>query len=114
MKINLTGVEIIDPATSPRLNAYADEMLKIRRVRRGNEKRARQQVLDPLWFGPMMLRMGDADGLVSGVTKRVRKTMPPMLKTVPLRQGVRLACGMSIIFTKTGKCSKENIIFFAN
>ena len=102
MKINLTGVEIIDPATSPRLNAYADEMLKIRRVRRGNEKRARQQVLDPLWFGPMMLRMGDADGLVSGVTKRVRKTMPPMLKTVPLRQGVRLACGMSIIFTKTG------------
>jgi malate dehydrogenase (oxaloacetate-decarboxylating)(NADP+) len=50
----------------------------------------------------MMLRMGHAEGLVSGVTRRVRKSMPPMLKVIPLREGVRLACGMTMVFSKLG------------
>ena len=102
INVSLKGVEIIDPAKSSKIETYAKEFQKLRDVKEGTESRTKQKLLNPLWYGPMMLRMGDADGLVSGVTKRVRKAMPPMLKTVPLRQGVRLACGMSIIFTKTG------------
>jgi malate dehydrogenase (oxaloacetate-decarboxylating)(NADP+) len=96
------GVEILDPRRSPRLEEYAQELYEIRRHRRRTHHEARERIVDPLWFGPMMLRMGDADGMVSGVTRHVRKTMSPMLKVVPLRPGVRRACGMTACFTDEG------------
>ena len=56
----------------------------------------------------MMLRMGDADGLVCGVTRRVRKTMSPLLKIIPLRDGIKRACGMTMVFTK------DDVLFLAD
>ena len=49
-----------------------------------------------------MVRMGDADCMVAGLTKHVRKTMGPMLKVIPLKEGVRRACGMTLMFTSNG------------
>ena len=100
--VSLKGVEILDPAKSSHIEAYTQEMLNLRQHRRLSEDRARRRVLDPMWHGPMMLRMGHADSIVSGVTRQVRKSMPPILKVVPLREGVRLACGMTMVFSKLG------------
>lgn len=102
LKVSLKGVEILDPAESPHLEDYVQELMSLRQHRRITEARARQRVLDPMWHGPLMLRMGHADGMVSGVTRQVRKSMPPILKVVPLRDGVRLACGMTMVFSKLG------------
>ena len=102
MDLDLSGMEIIDPRHWHRKEEYTQEILKLRRTRRGNLERARQLITDPMWFAPMMLRMGDADGMVGGVTRHVRKAMPPMLKVVPLRDGVRLACGLTMVFTPKG------------
>lgn len=102
LKVSLKGVEILDPALSPHIEAYTQELMSLRQHRRITEARARARVLDPMWFAPMMLRLGHADGMVSGVTRQVRKSMPPILKVVPLREGVRLACGMTMVFSKMG------------
>ena len=102
VKVCLDGVEIIDPSLSPFIEAYTQELMLLRKHSPITEARARARVLDPMWFAPMMLRMGHADGMVSGVTRQVRKSMPPILKVVPLRKGVRLACGMTIVFSKLG------------
>ena len=99
--VSLKGVEIEDPQTSARTEAYATEIENIRERVRGHEF-ALRRALDPLWYAPMMVRMGDADGMVAGVTRRVRKTMGPILKTIPLRRGVDLACGMTMVFTNRG------------
>ena len=100
--VSLEGIRLLDPREAPQREAYAKGLLSIRRHRRGNLERARQRLLDPMWFGPMMLRSGHADALVGGVTRHVRKAMPPMLKVVPLRDGVTLACGMTIVFSAKG------------
>ena len=102
LNVDLGSAEVIDPRQWPKREEYTQELLRIRRHRRGNLERARQLMTDPMWFAPMMLRMGDADGMVGGVTRHVRKTIPPMLKVVPLREGVRRACGMTMVFTKKG------------
>ncbi|RMH05439.1 MAG: NADP-dependent malic enzyme [Planctomycetota bacterium] len=102
LELPLDGIEILDPAASPRREEYARELYELRRHRRRSLNEARERLADPLWYGPMMLRLGDADGLVAGVTRHVRKTMSPMLKVVPLRPGVRRACGMTIAFTEQG------------
>ncbi|MDA1259507.1 MAG: NADP-dependent malic enzyme [Planctomycetota bacterium] len=100
--ISLEGIEIADPASSPKLAQYANELHELRRHRRVDAETALRLMRDPLWFGPMMLRMGDADGLVCGVRRQVRKTMTPMLKTIPLRPDAQLACGMTMVFTSHG------------
>ncbi len=100
--VRLDGVDIADPRSWKWTESYARELHELRRHRRVDLATARELVLDPLWFGPLMLRMGHANGLVTGVTRRVRKTMPPMLKVIPLREGARLACGMTMVFPSHG------------
>ena len=75
LNVDLGSAEVIDPRQWPKREEYTQELLRIRRHRRGNLERARQLMTDPMWFAPMMLRMGDADGMVGGVTRHVRKTM---------------------------------------
>ena len=102
LDVSLEGVEIVDPAQSDQRVAYAEELARIRRHRGRTLEEAMEVIQDPMWFTSMMVRMGDADGMVCGVTRRVRKTMPPILKVVPLRDGVRRAASMTVAFTKDG------------
>ncbi len=106
--VSLEGVEVVDPAEWPHLAAYAEELHSLRRHRRVTPEMALEMARDPMWFAPLMLRMGHADGMVAGVSRRVRKTIPPMLKVVPLREGAHLACGMSMAFTAS------DIVFMAD
>jgi malate dehydrogenase (oxaloacetate-decarboxylating)(NADP+) len=106
--VSLDDIEIADPADWSRTDLYAEELRSIRQHRGCTLEEAKERILDPMWFGPMMLRMGDADGLVCGVTRRVRKTMSPMLKIIPLRDGIRRACGMTMVFTK------DDVLFLAD
>lgn len=106
--VSLDNISIADPAEWDRTEMYAEELYKVRQHRGRTLEDARQRILDPMWFGPMMLRMGDADGLVCGVTRRVRKTMSPLLKIIPLRDGIKRACGMTMVFTK------DDVLFLAD
>ena len=100
--ISLDGVEIVDPATDPRRKDMARELCEIRSHRSTiSLEDAGERLLDSAWFSSMLLRAGEADGLVCGVTRQVRKTIQPILKVIPLRAGHRLACGLS--FTATNK-----------
>lgn len=100
--VSMQGVEIINPNEFPRAEEYAQELLKIRQHRGLALKDARARVKDFQWLAPLMVRMGDADCMVAGLTKHVRKTMGPMLKVIPLKEGVRRACGMTLMFTANG------------
>ncbi|HEX9795187.1 MAG TPA: phosphate acyltransferase, partial [Planctomycetota bacterium] len=100
--VSLNGVAIVDPARSPDLAAYGEELARIRSHRGRTLEEAMEQIVDPAFFGCMMLRKGDLDGLVCGVTRQVRKSMPPILKVVPLRAGVRRAASMTMAFTRRG------------
>jgi malate dehydrogenase (oxaloacetate-decarboxylating)(NADP+) len=103
LSVDLSGMELVDPARDPRRERFAEELLEIRRHRsRVTPDEARERILDPMWFTSMMLRNGDGEGLVCGVTRLVRKTMPPILKVLPLEAGSRLACGLSMLITNRG------------
>ncbi|MFT7669556.1 MAG: malate dehydrogenase (oxaloacetate-decarboxylating)(NADP+) [Planctomycetota bacterium] len=101
--LSLEGLEIVDPATDHRLPGMAEELRKIRAHRKQlSLEEAKARLQDATWFSSMMLRAGDAEGLVCGVTRHVRKSIQPILKVIPLRPGYRLACGLSFTATKQG------------
>lgn len=101
--ISLDGIELIDPSTDHRITTLAQELCEIRSHRsKLSLEEATERLHDETWFSSMLLRNGDAEGLVCGVTRHVRKSIQPILKVIPLRPGYRLAAGLSITTTNKG------------
>jgi phosphate acetyltransferase len=66
MNLNLEGVKIFDPHTDPNLDRYVSEYCKMREAKGIDEKVARRILIKSLYYGAMMVRVGDADGIVAG------------------------------------------------
>ena len=100
--IALTGVSIIEPETAPRRQEYVNELYRLRQRRGVTLGAAHELMNDRNIFGSMMVRMGDADALVSGVTQNYPDTIRPALQVIGAREGIHKVSGMYIIITRTG------------
>ncbi len=79
------------------------EILYKKRQRKGMTLRDCQQLLrDRNYYGAMMVEMGEADALVSGLTKDYPKTILPSLQIIGIAEGVNRVAGMYIILSKRG------------
>jgi malate dehydrogenase (oxaloacetate-decarboxylating)(NADP+) len=92
--------EIIEPARSPRLDAYAEELYRLRQRRGVTRSEARELLANYNYFGAMMVHMGDADGLVAGVSQHYPDTIRPALQVIATRPDVHKVAGLYIIITK--------------
>ena len=84
--IDLTGVEIIDIKTSTRKQEYAQKLFELRQTKGMTEEEATKLIEEPIYYGMMMLKLGEADGLVSGAAHSTSNTLRPalqILKTAP-------------------------------
>jgi malate dehydrogenase (oxaloacetate-decarboxylating)(NADP+) len=84
-------IEIVDPAA--RMEAYAQELYRLRERRGVTPHTARLMLQDPAYLGVMMLHMGDADGLVCGLNRSYPETIRPALQILKLRPGVTKVAG---------------------
>ena len=71
---------IIDPATSEKTEEYAQLLFQLRQKKGMTLEKARQQVLDPLYFGCLIIKSGDADGQISGALSTTGDTLRPALQ----------------------------------
>ena len=84
--INLTGVEIIDIPSSTKKQEYAKKLFELRQAKGMTEEEASKLIEEPIYYGMMMLKLGEADGLVSGAAHSTSNTLRPalqILKTAP-------------------------------
>lgn len=75
-------INIVDPAKSPRFNAYAEAFFELRRHKGVTLDQARDTLLDVSYFGTMMVQLGDADGMVSGAVHTTQHTIRPALQII--------------------------------
>ncbi len=99
LHLNLNGVRIINPATFSRLPEYTEEFFRIRQRRGVTRTAAGELIVSPVIFGSMMLRMGDGDALIAGLSQNYPDTLRPVLQVIPVREGLRHVAGMYIIIT---------------
>ena len=92
--------EIIEPACSPRLGVYIQELYRLRHRHGITESEAHEQMLNANCFGAMMVHMDDADGFVAGVSQHYPDTIRPALQIIKTREGVRRVSGLYVIATK--------------
>jgi malate dehydrogenase (oxaloacetate-decarboxylating)(NADP+) len=96
--IELEGAEIVDIATSPYREKYADELWRLRQRKGLTPRRAARLMRKPLHFGLVMVRSGGADGIVCGLNRSsYPETIRPALQIIGLREGKSRACGMYLL-----------------
>ncbi len=106
--IHALGAEIVEPELSPRLDAYVEEFFRLRQRRGVTLSEAREQMLNPNYFGAMMVHRGDADGFVAGVSQHYPETIRPALQIIKLRENVHRVSGVYVIVTK------QQVYFFSD
>jgi malate dehydrogenase (oxaloacetate-decarboxylating)(NADP+) len=106
---DLTGGRIVDPQASPALESFIQELFRIRQRRGVTLTEARIQMKDPNVFGTMMVHMGYADALVSGVSQHLPDTIRPALQIIGTREGLRRVSGCYLAITRAG-----NLYFLAD
>jgi len=95
--VRLDGVTIVDPASSDRLSDYATELYSLRHRKGVTPDYARQWVLDTSMFASMMVLLGEADGLIAGVTRHYSDSIRPVLQIVRTRDDVRRVIGVLLL-----------------
>jgi len=85
--VSLTNIPILDHRKSPDLERYARELYDLRRAKGATMDEVAKQILDPLYFGNMMIRSGRADGSVAGATNTTAHTVRSALITLGLKPG---------------------------
>jgi len=86
--VDLTGVEIVNPLTSEKLPAYNAKLCELRASKGMTSEQAAKLLTDGTYFGAMMLKMGDVDGLVSGACHSTANTLRPGLQIIKTAKGV--------------------------
>ena len=94
--IDITGVKIINPKTSNKFDEYANSFYELRKAKGMTLEKARETLLEPIYFGMMMVKQGDSDGLVSGACHSTANTLRPALQILKTAPGTKL---VSAFFT---------------
>ncbi|MGA7892846.1 MAG: phosphate acyltransferase, partial [Candidatus Sulfotelmatobacter sp.] len=102
MGLNFEGVKIVDPAASELREFYIQELFRLRQRRGVTLSEARVLINDRNVFGSMMVHMGDADALVSGVSQPFPETIRPALQIVRMREGLHRVSGCYAMITRKG------------
>jgi malate dehydrogenase (oxaloacetate-decarboxylating)(NADP+) len=108
LDIPLDGITWIRPRQHPRRDNYIEELYRLRQRKGLTHADAGLLLLNPNYLGAMMVHMGDADGLVSGVSQHYPDTIRPALQIIGLRPGLTRVCGVFCII------ARKRCYFFAD
>jgi malate dehydrogenase (oxaloacetate-decarboxylating)(NADP+) len=100
--LDLTDALIVDPRTSPWREHYIEELFLLRQRRGITLSEARNIIGDPNIFASMMVHIGDADALVSGVSQHYSDVIRPALQIVRMREGLHKVSGCYGVITRGG------------
>lgn len=92
-----SGVKIVNPATSPDIEDYADTLYELRKAKGLEREQAKKLMGDKTFFGTMMVYKGVADGLVSGATTSTADTIRPALQFIKTKPGIKTVSGVFLM-----------------
>ena len=93
---DIEGIEIVDPATYPEMDAMVAKMYEIRKGKM-TEDECRSLLAKGNYFGTMLVKMGKADGLLGGATYSTADTIRPALQIVKTKPGAHLVSSSFIL-----------------
>ena len=100
LDLSLDGIEVVQPKEYPKREEYISEFYRLRQRKGLTRKDAEFLMRNYNYFGAMMVKLGDADSLVSGVTQHYPDVIRPALQIIGLRPGLTRVCGVYCVIAK--------------
>ena len=113
-EINLSDIEIVDPATSPKTEEYVQAFYELRKAKGMTEEKARETMKDNIYYATMMIKQGDADGLVSGSVCSTADTLRPSLQIVKTAPGVKLVSSFFVMQVPNCEFGENGLFLFSD
>ena len=113
-EINVPGATVIDPRNAEKHEEYAQKFAELRAKKGVTIEQARAQGMDATYFGTMMVKMGDADGLVSGACHSTADTLRPALQILKTAPGTKLVSAFFVMCTDTPQFGTDGTLIFAD
>ena len=112
--IDIGDTQIIDPEKSEKIDEYANTLYELRRAKGMTEEQAKQLVLDPVYFGMMMVKKSEADGLVSGAAHSTSDTLRPALQILKTAPGTKLVSAFFVMVVPDCEYGANGTFVFAD
>lgn len=111
---DITGIEIIDPASSPKASSYADTLYELRKAKGVTPEDAVKLVSDPMYFGIMMIKCGDADGLVSGAVHTTGDMLRPALQIIKTKPEMKVVSSSFLMDCPNPELGEDGLLVYAD
>ncbi len=112
--IDLTGSQIINPKTSEKYEEYANTFYELRKAKGMTIEQAKELLLEPIYFGMMMMKQGDADGLVSGACHSTANTLRPALQILKTAPGTKLVSAFFLMEVPNCEYGENGVFVFGD
>nr|MDE6907614.1 phosphate acetyltransferase [Lachnospiraceae bacterium] len=113
--LDISGAKIVDPATDERTAAYIDKLVELRQKKGMTPEQAKEILLNHyLYYGVMMVKMGDADGMVSGACHSTADTLRPCLQILKTKPGTKLVSAFFLMVVPNCEYGADGTFIFAD
>ncbi|MEG1859246.1 MAG: phosphate acyltransferase, partial [Christensenellaceae bacterium] len=112
--VNLSGVKIINPATSSKLDEYAAMFYEMRKSKGITLEQAKDTCKNTLYYAVMMIKNNDADGMVAGAINSTGNTLRPALQVIKTKPGVSIVSSCFIMELKDKSYGDDGVMVFAD
>jgi phosphate acetyltransferase len=111
---DIAGIALVDPAASPDAARYAAALHELRKAKGLTEADAARLVADPMYFGVMMVKLGDADGLVSGAVHTTGDMLRPALQIIKTKPGMKVVSSSFLMDMPNKAIGHEGLLVYSD
>lgn len=113
--VGIEGIDIADPLTSPKSAAYAELLYNLRKEKGMTPEKAASLVQSPMYYGCLMVKAGDADGMVGGSIYPTSELLRPALQIIKARSGIKTVSSCFIMCLPEGSIyGDEGVMVFGD
>jgi phosphate acetyltransferase len=114
LDIPLEGIRIINPATSEDLENFVKRFYSLRREKGLRPNEAREAMLQPNYYGTMMLAMHQADGLISGASHITGSVLRPLFQIIKVARDITTASSCMVMEVEDTRIGESGVLFMAD
>ncbi len=107
---NIEKATIIDPENHPKQEEYAQLLCELRKKKGMTIEQARELVKNPLYLGCLIIKAGDADGLLAGARNTTGDVLRPALQIIKTSPGITCVSGAMLLLTIAPECGDNGVL----
>ena len=113
--LDISGAKIIDPHTYEKTQEYIDLFVELRKAKGMTPEKARETIFnDYCYYGCLMIKAGDADGMVSGACHSTANTLRPCLQIIKTKPGTKLVSAFFLMVVPDCEFGEEGTFVFSD